>query len=91
MLLLLLLLLHLDDGDQEPLLVLLVHRPTDRSDGPAQRVEVLPGPLGAVHLVVELLSHDALRVCIVQVSEVHCRNSQSSILVSGVNVCLLEE
>ena len=63
---------HLDDGNQEPLLVLLVHGAADGADGPAERVEVLPGPLGAVHLVVELFRHDALRVCVVQVSEVHC-------------------
>ena len=63
---------HLDDGDQEPLLVLLVHGAADGADGPAQRVQVLPGPLGAVHLVVELLSHDALRVGVVQMGQVHC-------------------
>ena len=40
----------LDDRHQEPLLVLLVHRAGDGADGPAQRVEVLPRPLGAVNL-----------------------------------------
>ena len=73
--------MYLDDGDQEPLLVLLVHGPADGADGPAQRVEVLPGPLGAVHLVVQLLCHDALCVCIVQMSEVHCRMAEDNILV----------
>ena len=63
---------HLDDGDQEPLLVLLVHGAADGADGPAERVQVPPGPLCAVHLVVELFRHDTLCVCVVQVSQVHC-------------------
>lgn len=62
---------HLDDGDQESLLVLLVHRPTDGADGPAQHVQVPPRPLGAVHLVVELLCHDAFSVSIVQMGQIH--------------------
>lgn len=70
---------YLDDSDQEPLLVLLVHGPADGPDGPAQRVEVLPGPLGAIHLVVQLLRHYALCVRVVQVSQVHCRTEQQHI------------
>lgn len=65
--------LYLDYGDEEPFLVLFVHGPADGADGPAQRVEVLPGPLGPVHLVVKLFRHYAFRVCVVQVSQVHCR------------------
>ncbi len=41
---------NLDDGDEEPLLVLLVHGAGDAADGPAQRVQVLPAPLSPVHL-----------------------------------------
>lgn len=41
------------------------------SDSPAERVQVLPRPLGSVNLVVELLCHNHLRVHIVQVSQVH--------------------
>ncbi len=36
------------------------------------RVEVLPGPLGAVHLSVQLVSHDALSVSVVEMSQIHC-------------------
>lgn len=64
---------YLDDSDQEPLLILLVHGPADGADGPAQRVEVLPGPLDAVNLVVKLFRHYSFRVCVVQVSQVYCR------------------
>lgn len=67
---------YLDDSDQEPLLILLMHGPTDGSDGPAQGVEVLPGPFSAVNLVVKLLCHYAFCVCIIQVSQVHCRMVQ---------------
>lgn len=63
----------LNDSDEEPLLVLLVHGPADGTDGPAERVQVPPRPFSSVHLVVQLLRHDALRVGIVQVSQVHCR------------------
>ena len=35
-------------------------------------VEVLPGPLCAIHLFVEFLSHYVLCVRIVQMSQVHC-------------------
>lgn len=62
---------HLDDCDQEPLLVLLVHRPADGADGPAEHVQIPPRPLGAVHLVVELLCHDAFGVGIIQMGQIH--------------------
>ena len=61
----------LDDCDEEPLLVLLVHGSTDGTDGPTERVQVPPRPLGSVHLVVQLLGHDAFRVGVVQMSQVH--------------------
>lgn len=53
-----------------------MHGSTDGPDGPAQGVEVLPGPLGSVHLVVELLGHNALRVRIIQVSQIDCRAAE---------------
>lgn len=68
----------LDDCDEKPLLVLLVHGPADGTDGPAERVQVPPRPLRPVHLVVQLLSHDTLRVGIVKVSQVHCRTKHNS-------------
>lgn len=68
--------LYLNDSDQESLLILLMHRPTDGADGPAQRVEVLPGPFGAVDLVMKLLCHDSLSVSIIQMSQVHYRTAQ---------------
>ena len=40
-------------------------------------VEVFPGPLGSVHLFVQLLCHDVLSVCVVQVSQVHCRRGHT--------------
>lgn len=70
----------LDDSDEEPLLIFLMHRPADGADGPAQHVEVPPGPLGAVHLVVELLGHDAFSVSIVQMGQIDCRHAHGSIL-----------
>ena len=68
---------HLDDCDQEPLLVLLVHRPADGADGPAQHVQIPPRPLGAVHLVVELFCHDAFGVGIIQMGQIHCRHTHT--------------
>ncbi len=61
---------HLNDGDEESLLILFMHGPTDGADGPAQRVQVPPGPLGTVHLIMKLLCHDPLRIRIVQMSQV---------------------
>lgn len=85
---------YLDDSDQEPLLILLMHGPTDGSDGPAQGVEVLPGPFSAVDLVVKLLCHYAFCVCIIQVSQVHCRMVQKKkdIFIIGMRMlyCKLE-
>ena len=60
----------LDDGDQEPLLVLFVHGTRDGADCPAEGVQVLPAPFVAVHLVLQPLRHDALRVDVVQMGEV---------------------
>lgn len=62
---------YLDDCDEKPLLILLVHSSADGSYGPAQCVEVLPGPLGTIHLVMELLRHNAFCVRVVQMSQVH--------------------
>ena len=72
---------YLDNCDQEPLLVLFMHCPADWSNGPAQCVEVLPGPFSAVHLVVKLLRHDAFCVCVVQVSEVHCKITEHNLSI----------
>ena len=56
--------------DEESLLVLLRHGSRNRSDCPAQRVEVVPRPLGAIDLVLELVQHDVLRVVVVEVGQV---------------------
>ncbi len=63
----------LDDHHQELLLVVLVHGARDAADGPAQRVQVVPAPLAPVHLVVQLLQHDLLRVLGVQMRQVDQR------------------
>lgn len=68
---------HLDDSDQEPLLVLLVHCATDGANGPAQHVQVPPGPLSAIHLVVELLCHDAFSVSVVQMGQIDCTHTHT--------------
>lgn len=52
----------------------------------AHRVEVFPGPLGAVDLVLQLLGHDALRVCVVEMGEVHERLAHVLVQVDGVRV-----
>lgn len=72
---------HLDDVDQEPLLNLLVHRSADGADGPAQHVQVPPRPLGAVHLVVELLGHDAFSVVVIQMGQIHCRREEGEVIM----------
>ena len=41
---------HLDHGDQKPLLIVLSHGPADRSDSPAEFVQVVPRPLRSVDL-----------------------------------------
>ena len=61
----------LDDGDEEPLLRLLVHGQGDGANGPAEHVAVVPRPLGAVNLAGELLRHDVLGIDHVQVGEVN--------------------
>ena len=42
----------------------------------AYSVEVLPGPLCSVHLLVQLLSHDVLCISIVQMGQVHWRRRE---------------
>lgn len=71
--------LYLNDSDQESLLILLMHRSTDGSNGPAQCVEVLPGPFSAIDLVMKLLCHYSFCVSIIQMSEVHCRRAQQEL------------
>ena len=44
----------LDDGDEKPLLVLLVHRAGYGAYCPAEGVQVLPRPLVTIHLRVKL-------------------------------------
>lgn len=66
---------YLDHCDQEPLLILLVHGAADGADGPAQRVQVLPGPLCPIHLIVKLLSHNSFCVCIVQMCEINWKRA----------------
>ena len=51
-----------DDGDEEPLLVFLMHRAGYRSDGPTESVQVLPRPLVAVHLKGEEKKNNILRI-----------------------------
>ncbi len=58
------------NGDEESFLILFMHGPTDGANGPAQRVQVPPGPFGTVHLIMKLLCHDPLRIRIVQMSQV---------------------
>lgn len=43
------------------------------------RIEVLPGPLCAVHLSVELVGHDALSIGVVKVSQVHCQRKNKTL------------
>lgn len=70
---------YLNDSDQKPLLVLLMHSPTDWSNSPAQCVEVLPGPFSAIDLVVKLLCHDAFCICIIQMGQVHCKMEEQNV------------
>lgn len=60
----------LNDGDEESLFIFLMHGTTDGADGPAQHVQVPPGPLGTVHLIMKLLCHDPFRIGIVQMSQI---------------------
>ena len=76
----------LDDRDKEALLLLLAHGARDGADGPAERVEVVPAPLGAVHLLRQLLQHDALRVVLVQVRQVHQRLAHRLVLRDHLRV-----
>lgn len=62
---------HLNDSDEESLLVLLMHGSADGADGPAQCVQVLPGPLRPIDLVMKLFCHDPLCICIVQMGQIH--------------------
>lgn len=70
---------YLNDSDQEPLLVLLMHSPTDWSNSPAQCVEVLPGPFSAIDLVVKFLCHDTFCICIIQMGQVHCKMEEQNV------------
>lgn len=74
---------HLDDSHKEPLFILLMHRSTDGTNGPAQHVQVSPRPLGAIHLVVKLLCHDAFSISIVQMSQIHCAQRESYLIQSA--------
>lgn len=65
------------------------HRSRDRTDCPAQRVEVLPRPLGAVDLLLQLLGENVLGVVDVQVSEVH--EELTHRLVQHDGIALLHE
>ena len=56
----------LDHGDQKPFFVFLVHSARYGADGPAQGVQILPGPFGAIHLIEQLFGHDGLCVRRVQ-------------------------
>ena len=48
-------------------------------------VEVLPGPLCAINLLIQLLSHDMLSISIVQVGQVHCGQEILYMLVPSIN------
>lgn len=78
---------YLNDSNKEPLLILLVHSPTDGSNGPAQCVEVLPGPFSTIYLVVKLLCHYAFCVRIIQVSQVHCRTVEEMCIRVQYSFC----
>mmetsp|Transcript_15662 Transcript_15662/g.61185 ORF Transcript_15662/g.61185 Transcript_15662/m.61185 type:complete len:309 (-) Transcript_15662:760-1686(-) len=60
----------LEHEDEELSLAILVLGATDRSNRPAESVEVSARPPGAAHLLVELRSHDFDRVRRVEVREV---------------------
>mmetsp|Transcript_67821 Transcript_67821/g.151460 ORF Transcript_67821/g.151460 Transcript_67821/m.151460 type:complete len:474 (+) Transcript_67821:1658-3079(+) len=60
-----------DDRHQKPLLILLRHSTRDRPDSPTQSVKIMPRPLRAIDLVLQLLEHDILGVVVVQVRKVH--------------------
>mmetsp|Transcript_13317 Transcript_13317/g.55784 ORF Transcript_13317/g.55784 Transcript_13317/m.55784 type:complete len:227 (+) Transcript_13317:1496-2176(+) len=60
-----------DDGDEETILLVFRHGPRNGSDGPAQRVEIVPAPLGAVELQRQLADHLLLGVVVVQVAQKH--------------------
>merc|ERR1740117_160246 len=57
----------LNYSHQEALLILLRHGTRDGAYRPAQRVQVVPRPLRAVHLVLQLFEHNVLSVVVVEV------------------------
>lgn len=51
-----------DHHDEEGTLVVLLHGARDAADGPAEGVEIGPGPLGSVDLAPQFFKHNPLRV-----------------------------
>mmetsp|Transcript_12875 Transcript_12875/g.43019 ORF Transcript_12875/g.43019 Transcript_12875/m.43019 type:complete len:204 (-) Transcript_12875:1335-1946(-) len=76
----------LDHGDEEALLLVFRHGAGDGADGPAQSVQVGPGPLRAVHLQRQLVQHYRLRVVVVQVRQVDERLAHRLVLRNGLGV-----
>mmetsp|Transcript_44080 Transcript_44080/g.103121 ORF Transcript_44080/g.103121 Transcript_44080/m.103121 type:complete len:669 (+) Transcript_44080:804-2810(+) len=76
----------LDHGDEESLLVLLRHGARDGAHRPAELVQIVPRPLRAVHLVLQLLEHDVLRVVVVEVRQVDQRLAHRLVHDDGVRV-----
>ena len=60
-----------DNCYQKSLLCLLIHGQRDRTDGPAEDVAVVPRPLSAIHLSLQLLGHDLFRVDNIQMGQVY--------------------
>mmetsp|Transcript_45937 Transcript_45937/g.139255 ORF Transcript_45937/g.139255 Transcript_45937/m.139255 type:complete len:499 (-) Transcript_45937:491-1987(-) len=64
-----------NDGDQEPLLVALVHRAADGADGPAQAIQHRGRPVlgGALHqaLLLQPVQHNGLHVVGVQMRQIN--------------------
>lgn len=74
--------LHLNYSDEEPFLIFFVHGSTDGTNGPAQRVKVLPGPLSTIHLIMKLFCHNTLCISIVQMGKIDYR--ERNIMINTV-------
>ena len=79
----------LDHGDQKPFFVFLMHGARYGADSPAQSVQILPRPLGAVHLIGQLLGHDGLCVRAVEMCQVD--QCFPHVFVHVYGICVLHE
>ena len=60
-----------DRGDQESVLLILLHRTADRTDRPAERVERVPRVFATAELGVQLFEHLRLGVLVIEMREVN--------------------